>query len=245
MWYLQDKDSGALRSCNLSSVPFTAWNWRMEWNITGSGYYSIYSTQSVIWTLSLCVTAPFKPMRTTNSKEEESPPPHESCQSTWLTLFQHTTAPLLHRERCHRGRESVGHWQREKRVKEYDAGLNAQEDKRRKTQSPWMSHAAHLSTSYWDIFTAQCALPLLLRLVRHHDTRPHTQSECHPVKEMSWWADTVTNWIKTAFNLISRPSELACDWIERVPLTTAAVAGCSEDVRHPETEERGQMVKIG
>lgn len=97
---------------------------RKKWNIAGSGNYSIYSTRRVIWTLSFCAKVPFRPVRATNNKAEESPPPHESFQSTPLTHFPPHTPPLIKRSTkvtqakgdFVRGRtRRVGGWGEEKR----------------------------------------------------------------------------------------------------------------------------------
>lgn len=65
-----------------------------KWNMAGSGNYGIYSTRRVIWTQSSRAKVPFRPVRATNNKAEESPPPHESFQSIHAdTLPPHTTTP--------------------------------------------------------------------------------------------------------------------------------------------------------
>lgn len=138
-----------------------------KWNVTGLGNYSIYFSQRVICSPALKNPSSRWEWQITKGKRVHLHMNHFN-QRCWHT----SSTPLLLwecRERCHRRRPLKNREEGSLSKRRGGVGPEQEEEvsggkkKRREgdTQSPWMSHSTHLSTSYRDIYAVQYSLPLL------------------------------------------------------------------------------------
>lgn len=203
---------------HLLSVPFTPWNWRMEGSFSIRNELpldlaiTVFTPPSVLY--DLCPPAFKYPSRvweqqTTKLKRVHLHMKHFNQHADIVP--PHTTAPQEMQKKMPQKKKKrwlLGGCQEE----EVSGGKEERDSVTLDESSNTLQH--FIQRHIYCTILPPSPSP---RLLKHHDTHPHTHTHCQCllVKEMSWCADINTNWMKTAFHLISHLCELACYWIER------------------------------